>query len=331
MKGICPNCEKETTLKFIKTKETINVRREPIEVDVEYYKCQTCKEEFEDPKSEHDSLDKAYREYRRRHSMLQPEEIRNLRKQYGLSQAEMSKLLGWGGATLSRYENGALQDETHEKALRLAMDPSNLRKLIEQCPDALSDEKRKKLLNKLKEMEKERYSFKHLYEERFGDYEADQLSGFKKLDLKKLFSAILFLCKGGALKTKLNKLLFYADFKHFQEYGVSITGARYARVPFGPAPDNYLYYFATLIEENSIEVKEIRYSDDAIGEEFITRKEPDLSLLSDSELKILASVKEHFRNYTAKRISDLSHEEKGWKETPNGQIISYEYANKLRY
>lgn len=331
MKGICPNCEKETTLKFIKTKEVINVRGEPIEVDVEYFKCLTCGEEFEDPKSEYDPLDKAYREYRRRYGMPQPEDIRNLRKQYGLSQAEMSKILGWGGATLSRYENGALQDDTHEKALRLAMDPGNLRKLIEQSPESLSDDKRERLLKELKEIEKEHYSFKHLYEERFGDYEADDLSGFKKLDVSKLLNAILFFCKGGVIKTKLNKLLFYVDFKHFQEYAVSITGARYARVPFGPAPDNYLYYFATLIEENAIEVKEIRYSDEAVGEEFVAAKEPDLSLFSDSELKILASVKEHFRNYTANRISDLSHEEKGWKETPNGKVISYEYANQLKY
>lgn len=331
MKGICPNCKKETTLKYIKTKEAINVRGEPIEVDVEYYKCLTCKEEFEDPRSEHDPLDKAYREYRRRHGMLQPEEIRYLRKQYGLSQAEMSKILGWGGATLSRYENGALQDETHEKALRLAMDPSNLRKLIEQSPEALLDEKRNRLIKKLKEIEKEHCSFKHLYEERFGDYNADDLSGYKKLDISKLLNAILFFSKGGVIKTKLNKLLFYADFKHFEEYGVSITGARYAKVPFGPAPDNYLYYFATLIEENAIEVNEIKYSDEAIGEEFVAAKEPDLSLFSDSELKILASVKEHFRNYTAKKISDFSHREKAWKETSNGQVISHDYANQLNY
>ena len=68
------------------------------------------------------------------------------------------------------------------------------------------------------------------------------------LGLAKLFNAILFFCKGRVLKTKLNKLLFYADFKHFKEYAVSITGARYARIPFGPAPDKYAFYFATLLE-----------------------------------------------------------------------------------
>src|SRR5688572_25053103 len=35
---------------------------------------------------------------------------------------------------------------------------------------------------------------------------------------------------------KLNKILFYADFRAFQERGESITGQTYFKLPFGPAP-----------------------------------------------------------------------------------------------
>jgi putative zinc finger/helix-turn-helix YgiT family protein len=330
MKGICPNCEKETELELVHRIEDIKVRGEAIKVEVKYYKCKSCGEEFEDPHSDEDSLDKAYREYRRRHGMMQPEEIRDFRKRFGLTQNEMSRLLGWGGATLSRYENGSLQDETHEKALRLAMDPRNLLRLIEEAPDALSEEKRNRLIGKLRAAEEETCSLERIYEERFGKYEANELSGYRRLDLAKLFNAIAYFCKGGVLKTKLNKLLFYADFKHFKDYAVSITGARYARIPFGPAPDRYALYFAALLENGVIDVKEYPYSEEIIGEEFISVKEPDLSLFSDSELKILATVKEYFKDFTAKKITDFSHDEKGYMETPLGRIISYEYANELK-
>ncbi|NIO19633.1 MAG: DUF4065 domain-containing protein, partial [Candidatus Aenigmarchaeota archaeon] len=47
--------------------------------------------------------------------------------------------------------------------------------------------------------------------------------------------------------TVLNKLLFYADFKHCKEYTVSISGSRYARLPYGPVPDNWAHYLAFLI------------------------------------------------------------------------------------
>ena len=330
MKGICPHCEKETNLEWVRSEEEIKVRGELIKVDVEYYKCKACGKEFDDPRSDDDPLDKAYREYRRRHGMMQPEQIRDLRKRYGLTQNEMSSLLGWGGATLSRYENGALQDETHEKTFRLAADPRNLLKLIEGTPEALSEEKRGRLIKELKAAEEEAFSFERLYEERFGKYEGDEYSGFKKLDLAKLFNAIIYFCKGGVLKTKLNKLLFYADFKHFKDYALSVTGARYAHIPFGPAPDQYAYYLATLLEEGAIKAEEVVYTEEAIGEKFISGKEPDLSLFSDSELKILASVKDYFKKFTAKKITEFSHQEKGYRETQTGHLISYAYADDLK-
>jgi len=329
MKGICPNCEKETELELVRRLEDVNVRGEAIKVEVTYYKCKNCGEEFEDPHSDEDPLDKAYREYRRRHGMMQPEEVRDFRKRFGLTQNEMSRLLGWGGATLSRYENGALQDETHEKALRLAMAPRNLLKLIEESPGALSEDKRNRLISELRVAEEETCSLEMIYEERFGKYEADELSGYRRLDLAKLFNAILYFCNGGILKTKLNKLLFYADFKHFKDYVVSITGAKYAHIPFGPAPDKYALYFATLIENGAIKVEE-NVIGDFIGEEFISVKEPDFSLFSDSELKILATVKEHFKDFTAKKITDFSHDEEAYKKTAPGDIISYEYASNLK-
>ncbi len=331
MRGICPNCEKETDIELIRRTEEIKVRGESIEVEMEFYKCLVCGEEFEDPHSDHDPLDKAYREYRRRHSMIQPEEIRQLRKRYEFTQSEMSNLLGWGGATLSRYENGALQDEAHGKILHLIAEPRNLLNLINKNPDDVPKHKRERLIKELRIAEEESYSIDRIFEERFGMYEPDELSGYRRLDLSKLFNAIIFFCQGGTLKTVLNKLLFYADFKHFREYTVSITGARYARIPFGPAPDNYDYYFAALKGNGELRVEEVEYGENVTGEKFISEEKPDLSLFSETELKILAEIKIHFKGFTAKRISDFSHNEKGYRETSNGEIISYgKYARDLQ-
>lgn len=330
MKGICPSCEKETDIELVRKIEEIKVRGESIEVEMEFYKCLVCGEEFEDPRSDNDPLDKAYRKFRRRHGMIQPEEIRQLRKRYGFTQSEMSSLLGWGGATLSRYENGALQDEAHGKILHLITDPRNLLNLIEQSPDAIPKHRRESLIKELKIAEEKSYSFERILEERLGVYEPDELSGYMRLNIAKLFNVVLFFCEEGTLKTVLNKLLFYADFKHFKENTVSITGARYARIPFGPAPDNFDYYFATLKSYGKLIVEEIEYGDDVTGEKFISEAKPDLTLFSDTELKIIAEVKIHFKGFTAKRISDFSHNERGYRETSQGNIISYKYANSLQ-
>jgi hypothetical protein len=210
------------------------------------------------------------------------------------------------------------------------MDPRNLLKLIEATPDVLPEEKRDRLIKELRAAEEETWSFERIYEERFGKYEASEQSGYRRFDLTKLFNAILYFCKGGVFKTKLNKLLFYADFKHFKDYTVSITGARYVHIPFGPAPEKYSLYLATLLENGAIKVEEYFFSEDVIGEEFISSKEPDLLLFSDSELKVLSTVKEYFKDFSAKKITDFSHDEEAYKKTASGDIISYEYAIELK-
>ena len=328
MKGICPNCEKETELELVRTREMVEVRGEPIEVDAEFFRCTECGKEFENTRGL-DSLALAYQEYRHRHEMLQPEQIRAWRKRNGLTQNELSQILGWGGVTLSRYENGALHSEAHEKILRLAMEPHNLITLIEETPDALPEDKRERLLAELRAADAEAYSFERLFEERFGQYAPDEFSGYRKLDLQKLFNVILFFSVGGQLKTKLNKLLFYADFKHFKEYSVSITGARYVHLQYGPVPDDYDYYFAELSRERWLDVEEEIFGN-YTGFKCVARVEPKLEIFDQSERDVLEQVLNHFRRFGSVEIKNFSHEEAAYASTSEGETISYLHAKDLR-
>lgn len=328
MKDICPNCEKETEIKGVRSREVVEVRGEPVEVDAEFLKCTECGAEFENTRSP-DSLVLAYREYRRQHEMLQPEKIRDWRKQYGLTQNEMSKILGWGGVTLSRYENGALQSEAHEKILRLAMQPHNLITLINKAPNAMSDDKRKRLLSELHTADDEACSFERLFEERFGQYAPDEFSGYRKLDSRKLFNVILYFSVSGQLKTKLNKLLFYADFKHFKEYAVSITGARYVHLQYGPVPDNYDYYFAELSREHYLDVEEEVFGN-YTGFKCVARAKPDLTAFDETESTILEETLNYFQQFGSAEMMKFSHEEKAYTSTIEGNPISYVYAKDLK-
>lgn len=328
MKDICPNCEKETEIELVRTKEVVEVRGEPIEVDAEFFKCTECGVDFESTQGP-DSLTLAYQEYRHRHEMLQPQQIRDWRKQYGLTQNELSKILGWGGVTLSRYENGALHSEAHEKILRLSMEPHNLMTLIEETPDALPDDKRDRLLGELRAADDEACSFERLFEERFGQYAPDEFSGYRKLDSQKLFNTILFFSVGGQLKTKLNKLLFYADFKHFKEYSVSITGARYVHLQYGPVPDDYDYYFAELLRERYLDVEE-EILGNYTGFKCVARVEPDLGTFDQSERDVLEQVISYFRKFGSAEIMKFSHDEAAYASTVEGETISYRHAENLR-
>jgi len=305
------------------------VRGESIMLGVSYFRCEDG-HTFDDPKSSDDPIDRAYREYRLRRGLLQPEEIRRFRLSTGLTQRELASILGFGSVTLSRYENGALQSEAHDKLLRMAIDPANLAVLAKQNRMKLSEETFHRLLQYLEADVKDQHqSLRILFETTYAHYEHDEYSGDSKFDVDKLISAILFFCVGSdVFKTKLNKLLFYADFKHFKEYSASISGSRYAHLPFGPAPDHYDLMLAMLHEDERISLMEYDYGE-FVGEIVRPHGVPDVSYLSAVELRTITDVKARFEEYSSSQISKLSHNEKGYKETQDGELISYRFADAL--
>jgi putative zinc finger/helix-turn-helix YgiT family protein len=331
MKLVCPVCDNEKDLKSIKVEKEVTIRNEPIKVEVQCYKCPKCDEEFLVPESTNDPFAKAYSVYRTRKNLLQPSELRSFRNKYSLTQGELANLLGFGGATISRYESGKLQDESQDKLLRLAMEPECLKKLVEESVDVFSDEKKKKILGLIERKSEPKVdSLKRFILFSFSTDEVNEYSGYKKFDMDKFTNAVLYFCKEGVLKTKLNKLLFYTDFLHFKDYSVSITGAQYAHIPFGPAPHDYDFYYPLFVRQGSLIVEEIEYPNGA-GDNYTSKKNPDLNVFSENELRVLATVKERFKNYGAGKISNFSHQEKAYKETQNGDIISYLYAKELNF
>ena len=330
MKGFCPSCERETELVHVKKVEEINVKGVAIPVEVDRFRCVECGEEFDNPSPAFDPLAAAYREYRRRKGMVQPEQIRAFRDKYNLTQRELSDLLGFGGATLSRYENGTLQDEAHDMILRLALEPYNFQRIIEERPDVLTQAKQQQILQRFN------HDFKNaasliFRRSRTENLVPSLLNGFRKLDISKVLSAVQVLTfRNRVYKTKLNKLLFYADFKHFQQTSISITGLCYAHIPYGPVPDQYELLFEILMEHDPALRKEEDISQDCSGEFFVYENDPGQAGLSLAEIQTLVQIKEVFKNFTTHKIVDYSHQELAYTSTQPGEIISYAFAKDLK-
>lgn len=330
MKTFCPNCEKETEQRLIETTTEIKVKEENIQVQVKYYQCEECGEDYEIPSSDYDPLDEAYRIYRSRKGLLQPEEIKDFRKKLVLSQKEMSNILGIGIATLNRYENGSLQSDAHDNLIRSYMQLDNLLHLLEEKPELLPDNKREELIQFLKKDHHDAHSLVFEAIEEFGSYPPSKLSGFTAFNFDKFTQVVKFFCfKKEIVKTKLLKLLFYADFRHFKEYGVSITGSRYANASYGPVPDKYETLLASITEwTQEVTCKEKLFGTQ-IGEVYISDA-PDYSVFSNEEIETLGIVDQKFKDFTGSSIHSFSQKEKGYRETTLGQLISYEYAKDLQ-
>ncbi len=335
-RDICPVCEVEREIKIGFKKETLAINNEPVEIEARVEYCATCKESFTDVEAEEENIQKAYRAYRQSHDLLQPEEIREIRERYGISQRAFSRLLGWGEITLHRYEAGALQDEAHNNELLLMKDPDNFKLLFERSRHKLAPHLIRQIEKRLVELSSEKYQdwFRKWLESFFGFARIDIYSGFKHFDLEKFESAIMFFARhlDGVLKTKLNKLVWYFDFLCFKKLGVSATGTVYLHLTYGPVPKNYDFFLYKLVSEGVLLMEEKIFdkAKDIIGEIYFSVEEPDLSFFTVEERQCLEQVDKHFQNFNAAEISRYSHEEAGYRNTKEGDMISYEWAKDLK-
>ena len=330
-KLICPNCEQERLVEPVNEKREIEIKGEKLLVNVTLWRCLECKEEFEDPENPIDELDSAYREYRARRKMLQPEEVRTLRESYGLTQAELASLIGCSPATLSRYENGALQELSHDTILQSLSEPMNVYTLLEKSPQQLSSDRLKELKESVRERIEKRHPL-YIYQS-LESREPDIYSGNSRFSFDKycaMLYRIINKCQNnGIYKTKLNKLLFYCDFLAFTNLGKSITGSCYTHEHYGPCPQDFQSLLGVMSDHGfiSIELKSYKTTD----AEFVkVNDEMAKDLLDDSEKAIVDRVCEKFAKHTSKDLTDFSHKEKAYKLTGLKQPISYEYANYLQ-
>ena len=135
-------------------------------------------------------------------------------------------------------------------------------------------------------------------------------------------------------KTKMVKMLFFADRYHLQRYAKPIFGDTYFKLPFGPIPtltlntinsmnrrDNsdFESYKNKLTEYVDLKEQEVQY-DNLV---FAKKKDFNKNLFSKSEIKVLKEVFKEFKNSTASEVSRRSHETEEYQNANNNSIISY--------
>lgn len=121
-----------------KKEETLSVKGKDITMPAQVRVCGICHEEVFDEELDSKTLDAFYREYRKSEKLLLPEEIKSIRLKYRLSQSSFAKVLGFGEKTITRYENGAIQDVCHDNLIRLMDSMGAFVSIWENRKDCLS-------------------------------------------------------------------------------------------------------------------------------------------------------------------------------------------------
>ncbi len=328
----CFECGKLVTPRIEERLETLPVRDEPTEVLAQVGFCPECGAEMSAEELDNATLVAAFNSYRQKHGLMTPEEIHRLRERYGLGVRPFSLLLGWGEITLHRYESGSLQDAAHEATLRLAEEPANIRILLGANGHKITARQRARLDASLTAIENGvRKAHAPELQNRFvAREEQGTYGGWAPLRLSKLREMLLYFASmPNMYETKLNKLLFYADFAHYKQHRISISGSPYLAFQHGPVPQHYPWIEADLVEGEELGIEEVFFPNGDSGTVLESLREPDMTLFSDEEIATLRRVAKELAGLTSRALRDRSHTEKAWAETPQRQMISYETADEL--
>lgn len=141
----CPKCENFQPYDVREEKEVYPVKNEQVEIVAKVTYCKCCGEQVWNEDTDSDNLKIVFDEYRKRHGLLMAHQIKAIREKYGLSQVLFSKLLGLGEKTITRYENGSIQDAAHNSLLLLADDPEALAILLRANGGLLTESERQKV------------------------------------------------------------------------------------------------------------------------------------------------------------------------------------------
>jgi hypothetical protein len=149
-----------------------------------------------------------------------------------------------------------------------------------------------------------------------GNHLADIYSGYRNPNFEKFTEMVVYFSdKLSPFKTKMNKLLFYADFLMFKQSCFSISGVRYKAIDMGPVPNNFQSIFEYLANKDEIDIYTTEFPNGYTGEQFKARKDRKFNaeLFTENELNTLEKVATVFKETSTNDIIKLSHLEEAWK------------------
>lgn len=318
----CPECDCDVGARLEYRRETLPVKGEPTSYDAEVAICPRCGCLIGDSNVEEGNLRRAYSVYCAAHGLMSPDEIRNLRRRYGLSLREFSRFLGFGEQTIARYEAGAIPDDSHSTTLKLASTASGAESLLAVRQGQLRERTVAAVRRFIEGAEHSGFSAAlAAHQWPTADMMAPSgLNGFRPLSLERVAAVVyeLAIRCTDLYRTKLQKAMFFTDLLCYARTARSMTGMRYAHANYGPVMDGSDKIVAAL-QDGGV----VRLSEKGWGEVVLPGRRP-AQALSDDELGLVDEVARLVNTFaTSSDISSFSHELAAWKETESGQLIEY--------
>ncbi|MEO7174446.1 MAG: type II toxin-antitoxin system antitoxin SocA domain-containing protein [Saprospiraceae bacterium] len=322
-------------MKLTRERSSMDFRKETFEIMFHSYRCEDSGEQFTTTSLDELNTNQVYNKYRDKFNIPFQDEIIRIREKYGLAAAKMSEILGFGINSYRQYEAGEMPSIANAKSIQMLDEPKYFIDMVEMC-GTLDEKVKTKCIQKAQLLieEKKRNNVDLKFKEYvLGNHFPDIYTGYRNPNFEKFTEMVVYFSEQNApFKTKMNKLLFYADFLMFKQSCFSISGIRYQAIDMGPVPNNFQSIFEYLAKNGEIDILATEIPQGYTGEQFKAKQDRPFKsyLFSETELEVMKKVSLVFQSSNSIDIIELSHLEEAWKKNEkNKSAISYEYAFDL--
>ena len=327
---ICPSCMKRHDLQIVEEQEDHIFKGEEVSCVETFYYCGETDEMFSDgPMMNANSLSMKDA-YRAKMGLLTSDEIIAIRRQYGITQEDLSRVMGWGLKTITRYETCQVQDEAYDTLLKEIRDnPKLFIARLNKSKDSLSPQSYEKYLRNAEGLYgrlEDSYGKDRIFSKIARYAHNPDATGNTQPSVDKAVDMIRYFANHvkNLFKVKLMKMMWYADAVSYKRKDHSISGLVYIALPYGAVPIGY----SDLIEMRGITTELVNLGED-YGTRFVPNEYKTYPHLTDEDIAILNAVIECFGMMSTQQIVDRMHSEQAYIQTQPNEVILFPLAKSL--
>ena len=251
--------------------------------------CPICGEEVYVGEIDDRNMERLYDEYRKAECILSIDEIREIPDMYSISKKKLSKILGWGDNTFSRYYEGKTPSKRYSDILKeLKENPAKYIEVLEQSKELI----------KQKEYQKSKEAALKI------------INLDKKNKIKIVAEYIINKCKE-ITPLALQKMLYYTQGFYMAFYKKEFWESDCEAWIHGPV-------YREIYEQ----FKEYKYNVIKI------KSKINSELFTSEEISVVDSVCENFGCYSGTMLESFTHDEDPWRLTRGG-LDENEKSNKI--
>ena len=279
---LCSKCRKRVSYHIFKRPAKAIIKDYEVEYEEFYGVCDECKEELFVPGLDDRNEEEIENEYRKAKDLITVSEVKQILEKYNIDKRPLSKLLGFGELTITRYIDGQLPSKKYSDILKeILLNEQAMKKIVEENQSEVSDVAINKVQRAIENCEDE-----------------------KKVNTSAERIALYIISSGREITNLLlQKVLYYVKAISELFDGESIILEPCEAWKFGPV-------FPVVYEKyRNFGKQEIEIN---LSKEYVN------NLLSEKEKEITDYVLRTFGIYNAWFLKDLTHAEEPWIEARIG-------------